>query len=180
MTNDKAGSGASAGWIATAIAVPVALVAGFVAFQILKPFERTNSTEPVKVDAAALAPEEAPLCAAVVAKLPETVRGLNRRPVVNGPEQNAAYGEPPLTVTCGGQTPAFPPQDLVYNVNGICWHADEGGKNWTTVDRRVAVKISLPEDLDGDGSAQLAGVFSAAVGQSIPPLDKIPTGCKPG
>jgi GNAT superfamily N-acetyltransferase len=37
-----------------------------------------------------------------VSQLPATVRDLTQRPVTAGAEQNAAYGDPALTVACGG------------------------------------------------------------------------------
>ena len=37
----------------------------------------------------------------MTSQLPATVRNLPARKVSAGPEQNAAYGEPPLTVACG-------------------------------------------------------------------------------
>ncbi len=49
----------------------------------------------------ALAPSDAAgVCRRSTAQLPATVVGRHRRPV-SGAEQNAAYGDPPITVACG-------------------------------------------------------------------------------
>jgi hypothetical protein len=180
----------SAGWIAALVALPVALVAGFVAFQVLKPTStppvaspsasvspRVMPTAPVSVAASKLDDRQAAACRALIAALPEQIRDLPRRPVSAGPEQNAAYGDPAIVVTCGGAAPSFPPTDFVYPISGVCWHPDAGGNAWTTVDREVPVTVSLPPPLAGNGSGQWAAAFSPVVSTSVPASTARPTGC---
>jgi len=96
--------------LAALIALPVALVAGFVTFRVLAPGGSASgdgaapgggATTAVDVAAPSLAPRTATVCRALLAKLPATLGDLTRRPVTAGAEQNAAYGDPPVTVACG-------------------------------------------------------------------------------
>jgi hypothetical protein len=185
VNNDEATR--SARRIATLIAVPVALLAGFVACQALRPAApaaspspsaspRVISTAPVTVAAARLDDRQTAICRSLVAKLPERVRDLARRPVTGAVEQAAAYGDG-LIITCGGPQPSFAPTDLVYPISGVCWAPNPGGSRWTTVDREVAVELQLPADAAGPGSGQWAAAFSGVIAANVPPLAAKPGGC---
>lgn len=111
----------SAALMATLIAVPVTVaVAGFT-FAKLAPdtpaaepapaatSAQPQSTAPVEMAAPKLPERPEIVCRALTSQLPSTVRGLGQRPVTAGPEQNAAYGDPALTVACGGDEPTPAP-----------------------------------------------------------------------
>ena len=94
-----------------------------------------------------------------------------------GAEQNAAYGEPPITVACGVAPPTFAPTDELYPLSGVCFVSatTDGGTVWTTVDRTVAVAVRVPGP--AEGSAQSVIPFSAAIGANDPPLATPPANC---
>lgn len=186
MNNDQTPRSAerSARWLATLIAVPVALLAFFVAYQALKPSApapapsstpRAIPTGPAAVAPIALDERQAAVCKALVAAMPAQVRDLPRRAVTGATDQAAAYGD--LLVRCGGPQPSFAPTDFVYPLSGVCWHPDAAGNFWTTVDREVPVTVALPKELAGSGSAQWAAAFSAAVVGNVPALAVRPSGC---
>src|SRR6266404_870114 len=89
---------------ATFIAVPVTLaVAGLSLWAYggfgsaaNGPTTPPPATSAVTMPATALTEDVATACRAVVAKLPDNIRDLHRRPVTAGAEQNAAYGDPPI------------------------------------------------------------------------------------
>lgn len=199
---DRATRGAAL-W-ATLVAVPVTLaVAGFT-FAKLAPDEpaaptaspsavRSQSSTPVQLPAPDLAERPATVCRALVSQLPPTVRDLNQRPVTAGAEQNAAYGDPALTVACGGSPPAkpcpsptaggalpagcFPNTDEVWGVNRVCWHPIEqaDGTVLTTVDREVPVQVRVPK---GYGPAlQWVGAISDVIVATVPSAKTAPAGC---
>jgi hypothetical protein len=116
-------------------------------------------------------------CRALVAKLPNALRGLARRPVTTGTEQNAAYGDPPITVACGVAAATYPPTDAVFGLDAVCWHAARaaGGAVWTTVDRQVPVRVTVPDAYQGQLLVELAPPVIAAV-PSLPAA-RIPNGC---
>lgn len=172
---------------ATAVAVPVTVLVG--ALLVASFSDRAApapppsgvspapATAPVTMAAPDLPERPAAVCRALLARLPRTVRGLPQRPVTAGPEQNAAYGEPPVTVACGGPAPSVAAQDFLYTTDGVCWHAAAGGPGtvFTTVAREVPVRVTVPS---GFGQpAQWANEFSASVVAAIRSAGTAPSGC---
>jgi hypothetical protein len=125
-----------------------------------------------------LTPEATEICRAIVADLPDTVAGSARRPVSAGAEQNAAYGDPPVTLACGTGPPPVENTATVFPLSGVCWfsQAAPDATVWTTVDRAVPVSVTVPGPQDA--SAQTVIGFSAAVGAADPVrATGVPSGC---
>ncbi|MDR7273281.1 DUF3515 family protein [Catenuloplanes atrovinosus] len=173
---------------ATIVAVPVAVIVALVAISALPDAEpeaapssgapRPVPTTPVEMAAPTLGTDETVACRALTSQLPVTLRDLPQRPVSAGPEQNVAYGEPAITVACGGDQPSFLATDLVYPLSGVCWHATEtaSGSTWTTVDRRVPVTVTIPKDYESPG--QWTTEFSATIASTLLSREDVPTGCR--
>jgi len=180
----------SAALLATLIAIPVTLLVAVLAFTKLAPdtpaaapspsatTPRAQSTAPVEMAAPALAARPATVCRALLSQLPQTIRDLNQRPVTAGPEQNAAYGDPALTVACGGTEPNFPATDEVWTVNRVCWHAAEQADATvlTTVDRETPVTVRVPRSYEQP--LQWAAPISDVIVASVPSGGAIPSGCQ--
>jgi hypothetical protein len=139
---------------------------------------RAQSTAPVPMAAPRLPDRSATVCRALLSKLPATVRDLAQRPVAAGPEQNAAYGDPALTVGCGLPAPAFPPEDDVWVVNSVCWHPVEkpDAVVLTTVDREVPITATVPRRY-GQPLQWIAPISSAAVAAVPSTKTAVPSGC---
>lgn len=161
---------------ATLVALPAALIAGVIAFFALRPAAEPadpaagpspGATAAVTMTAPALPEADTVICRALVAGLPATVRGLTRRPVTAGSEQNAAYGDPPITLACGVKRPDVAVTDEVFTLSNVCWYASTDGKatTWTTLDRQVPVAVTVPAGYDQPG--QWTNEFSGAVLSSI-------------
>jgi hypothetical protein len=191
----------SAALWATVIAVPVAVLVGFLIFsQVIKTADRAAPTPaattpaavpsaPVPMAAPKLSARAAEVCLAVTSQLPTTLRDLPARKVTAGPEQNAAYGEPPITVACGGARPAMCPSVTatagcvpldteLLNMNSVCWYANEqtGQTAFTTMDREVPVTVTVPTSYQQ--GAQWANEFSDAVVETDKSITKgVPSGC---
>ncbi|MBO4208746.1 DUF3515 family protein [Micromonospora echinofusca] len=147
---------------ATLVAVPVTVAVALFAFARLSPdapetpdapvagpsatAARPQSTTPVELAAPQLGERQATVCRALLSQLPPTVRDLAQRPVTAGAEQNAAYGDPALTLACGVAPVEVPPTDDVWVINGVCWHAAQRPEATvlTTVDREVPVQVTVP------------------------------------
>jgi uncharacterized protein DUF3515 len=177
---------AAALW-ATAVAVPVAVLVGVLIFIKLIPGAEdtdrpdTAATSPAAVPAAPvpvaapkLAPRAAEVCLAVTSQLPSAIRTLPARKVTAGPEQNAAYGEPPITVQCGVPQPAMCEtlaggsgcvrlDTELLIMNDVCWYAAPGAQAnvFTTMDREIAVRVTVPATYQQP--AQWANEFSDTV-----------------
>ncbi|WP_405116383.1 DUF3515 family protein [Micromonospora sp. NBC_01405] len=179
----------SAALMATLIAVPVTVaVAGFT-FAKLAPdtpaaepapaatSAQPQSTAPVEMAAPKLPERPEIVCRALTSQLPSTVRGLGQRPVTAGPEQNAAYGDPALTVACGGDEPTPGTTDDVWVVNKVCWYPVEGpdATVLTTLDRETAVRVTVPHT---HGPAlQWVSPISDVVVATVPSGGAVPAGC---
>ncbi|BCL16187.1 DUF3515 family protein [Micromonospora sagamiensis] len=137
-----------------------------------------KATTPVQMAAEPLAERPATVCRALLAKLPSTVRELPQRPVTAGPEQNAAYGDPALTVSCGVPEPAIPATDTVWVVEQVCWHASEQSDVTvlTTVDREAAVRVTVPKRYEQP--LQWVSPISEAIVASILTAGPVPSGCR--
>jgi Protein of unknown function (DUF3515) len=176
---------------ATAIALPVTIAVAVLALLQLRPdppaagpsigstaAPRVQSTAPVSMPAPPLADRPATVCRALTARLPAAVRDLRQRPVTAGPEQNAAYGDPALTVACGVPTASFPPTDDVWVVNRVCWHAAERSDAvlLTTVDREVPVQVTVPRAYEQP--LQWIAPISETIVAAVPSAATAPQGCR--
>jgi hypothetical protein len=171
--------------LAALIALPVALAAGYLVFRVLTPAAHQGpspsvslATSPVPMAAPSLAPQTATVCRALLAALPDRVRDRVRRPVTAGPEQNAAYGDPAITLACGaGPLPSVPQTDDVYVMSGVCWWAAPGPATttWIAIDRTVAITVTIPNRYDSQG--QWANEFSGPIVSSVPSVSTVPWGC---
>ncbi|BCJ54655.1 hypothetical protein Asp14428_61300 [Actinoplanes sp. NBRC 14428] len=193
----------SAALWATVVAVPVALLVGLVIFfQVLPdgdagPAPSAAATPPAAVPSAPVqmaAPKlparAAQVCLAVTSQLPVQVRDLVGRKVSAGPEQNAAYGEPPITVACGVTRPRMcqsldesgsgcvPMDTELLTMNRVCWYADKqpAATVFTTMDREVPVQVTVPQQYEQ--SAQWANEFSDVVVETDKSITEgVPSGC---
>jgi hypothetical protein len=195
----------SAALWATAIAVPVAVLAGILIFSHVRgqadaseaaagPSASTPaiaSTAPVAVPAPKLSPRAAQVCLAVTSQLPLSPRGVPQRKVTAGAEQNAAYGDPAITVTCGGAQPKVctTPEDdgtktgclpmitRLVMMNNVCFHVDSkpAAAVFTTMDREVPVAVTVPRSYAKP--AEWALEFADPIVETDRSLAKVPYGC---
>jgi Protein of unknown function (DUF3515) len=188
---------------AAVIAIPIAIAVGLLIFWKIAPSGGTTPeaqssasapvavpSTPVRMAAPKLTGRAAQACLAVTSQLPMKVRDLPARRVSAGPEQNAAYGEPPITVSCGvpqptlcervdgGHAGCVPLDATMLKMNGVCWYGQDlpASDIFTTMDREVAVQVSVPSSYEQTG--QWANEFSDAVVKTILSKTKgVPTGC---
>jgi hypothetical protein len=136
-----------------------------------------------------LSARAAAVCLAVTSQLPVKLRDLPARKVTAGPEQNAAYGEPPITVACGVPAPKMcttpdggpdcvPLDTELLNMNRVCWYARPGpaANVFTTMDREQAVQVTVPSSYRQP--AQWANEFSDIVVKTDKSkTEGVPSGC---
>jgi Protein of unknown function (DUF3515) len=172
---------------ATVVSLPIAVLVLLFLFSKLAPpaddppassaAPSAQSTAPVEMAAPALSDRSATVCRALLSMLPDRLGDRAQRPVTAGPEQNAAYGDPPVTVACGVTPASYPLTDEVWSTKGVCWHlskeAASGAAVWETVDREVAVKVTTPSVYD----PQVAVAFAAPIASSVKRLADPPSGC---
>jgi hypothetical protein len=164
--------------LATLVALPVALVVGIVVYFGLKPSDTTHqpaagspapsvaaNSAPVTITASPLAGRPTLVCRALLARLPDRLGDLTRRPVTAGAEQNAAYGDPPVSLSCGVPGPSAAVDAQFLRLSGICWYASPAADDtvWSLLGREVPLRVNVPNRYEG----QLLIGLSAAIGSSI-------------
>lgn len=185
-TTRTADTTSGAARIATLAAVPITLLAGVLAFWSLGGFRSAEdtggpaplSTGPVGMAAPGLDERAGAVCPVLIARLPEALRDRPSRPVTAGADQNAAYGDPPLTLSCGTPLPPYPPEATLNGLSGVCWYTEKGAAadRWTTVDRAVPVTVVVPHEYEPAG--QWVIDFSPAIRDVVPAAERIPFGCR--
>lgn len=176
--------------MAALIAVPVALAVGAVVFWQLDratdpgpQLPKVQATGPVRMDAPALSDDATIACRALLSQLPDEIGDRPRRPVTAGSEQNAAYGDPAITLSCGtgAGSSTVPAMDDVSWLNGVCWYAapDKTGTTWYTLDRVVPITVRIPAAYQR--TAEWAIDFSAPIAGSVRSVtaDQLIAGCQP-
>jgi hypothetical protein len=173
---------------ATVVALPVAALIAVLAIRagqedpVARPTPSATApsphpTTPVEMAAPALQERAATVCRALLSRLPATVQGMAQRPVTAGPEQNAAYGDPAVTVACGVPAAQVPPTAELFDLDQVCWYQTAGDQAtvWTTVDREVPVRVTVPKEYDTPGQKAIA--FSDALVAAVPSRPDVPSGC---
>ncbi|WBB81980.1 DUF3515 family protein [Micromonospora sp. WMMD882] len=181
----------NAALVAALVAVPVTVAVAGVTFAALAPegpadpdpgpsvtAVRPQATTAVEMAAAPLAERPATVCRALLSQLPPAVRELTQRPVTAGAEQNAAYGDPALTVACGVPEPTVPAADTVWVAGKVCWYVREeaAATVLTSVDRETGVQVTVPRAYEQP--LQWITPVADAVVASVPSADPVPTGCR--
>lgn len=171
--------------LATFTAVPVMLLAGLGAFAIFGGFSADpkpeptpagpQSTAPVTMTKTPLTERQAKVCLAFIGQLPGALRELKARTVTAGPEQNAAFGDPPITAACGGPQPNVGLTDQVWRLDSVCWQ-QAGATTWTSIGREVPVTVTVPASYPA--ATQWVIEFSTPVASSILSQGALPSGCK--
>jgi hypothetical protein len=171
--------------VATLVALPVAVIVGVASFWWLGGFggtrpakPRPQSTAPVAMAAPPLDEQRATACRNLLPRLPGVIRDRPRRPVTAGIDQNAAYGDPAITIACGVPAVTLPTGADVYVLSGVCWYSQPAGPGsaWTTVDRATPVRVVVPGSYPAPG--QWVIEFSGPVAAALPRRpDTAPSGC---
>ena len=96
---------------------------GVVASLALLPLLAGCGSGTVSIDVPDLDGADAATCADLVAALPDTLGGQDRREVDPDDAPGAAWGDPAYVLTCGVPRPEDVPQDAVCNViGGVGWY----------------------------------------------------------
>lgn len=90
-------------------------------------------------------------CTALTADLPDSLGdGLARRELASPLPGAAAFGDPPVVVTCGaeGVAAGYQPDALLSEVDGVGWFAEQldDRVRYSTPTRRPQVVLTLPAD----------------------------------
>lgn len=118
----------------------------------------TGCTTAVEVADPAIAGQDAAVCGPLLAALPAEVLGSVARETTS--QWARAWGDPPITVICGGPEPAgLTATSQCLEVSGVGWweQAGDRGTVWTTIGRAAVVTLGVPSEY-GDPVSALAQI----------------------
>ena len=117
-----------------------------------------------------VAPAERAACESLVDDLPTDVGDDRERvPVLPADGLGAAWGDPAIVMTCGGDVPEISRTAECTEVNGVGWYVDEAvmadesaAATLVTVGYRPIVTLEVPADQRPEGAAAaMAGLADA-------------------
>ena len=136
---------------------------------LLAPTMASCVQDPVPIAEPELDPEQERACRALVADLPQSLAGADRVEVTPSNAPGAAWGDPPVVLTCGGEVPdGFGRTAFCQEVNDVGWYVPDAALKdeardvtMVTVGYRPIVTVEVPAELRPEGlatvSAELAG-----------------------
>ncbi len=110
----------------------------------------------------------ASICTSLMAALPQRVLEQERRIVEPG-VFTAAWGDPTITLRCGGdKPPTLNAGSACFEVNAVGWFAEEGqgGYLFTTVGRATYVEVGVPSVYAPEANALVD--LADAIKNSVP------------
>ena len=113
-------------------------------------------------------------CAQVIAALPIEVGGQPARVTESDANNVAAWGDPPIVLTCGIELPvAYEQTSTLADVSGISWLPEplENGTLFTTIGRNPRVQVAVPSWVQSPSSvlSELAPSLLTATQQQETP-----------
>ncbi|MEU8226806.1 DUF3515 domain-containing protein [Kribbella sp. NPDC048915] len=115
------------------------------------------SPGPAAVPVPSPAPEVAAACAGLVQALPGKILDAERRETSPKSPLTAAYGDPPIELTCGVSPPAgmAEAETKCFEVNGVGWFAKEvqNGVVFTTIGRALYFEVAVPSKYAPEANA---------------------------
>lgn len=154
--------------IATLIAVPVMVIAGFIAFAALK--YSGDDPAPSPIESYATGGPGAEQCGDFVEKLPAELGDFNDKTIDDTTVRWRKADSDPIVLRCGVQRPAdFAPTSSLQVINPIQWFltdtVDGVGQAYVSVDHRPYIAVWLPT---GAGNAPITDI-SALIAENLTP-----------
>ncbi|WP_440712541.1 DUF3515 domain-containing protein [Gordonia sp. FQ] len=159
--------------IATLVAIPVMVVAGFIAFAVL----RSDRASTVPIESYSTSSENADLCGPLIAKLPESFDDYRHKKVdgntVTWTSNKSGDSGDPLMLRCGVARPKdLAPTSALQVINAVQWFMTDSdtsrGQAFVVVDRRPYVAVWVPV---GSGNGALTDISGLVAGLPEAPLD---------
>jgi hypothetical protein len=124
------------------------------------------------VDVPPATPQADASCPALMSTLPLELAGEPSRRVGSDTPYAYAWGDPPIVLVCGVDRPAgFVVGVSAIQINGVQWFVDTSDPEstvWTTIDRPVYVRITLPAEVDSAPVTALTPQIAAALPYTEP------------
>lgn len=110
--------------------------------------------------------------------LPAELAGEERRDVTPGDVTAAAWGDPPIVLTCGGEPPELDRFAPCLEANGVGWFVEsededdpEAPATVTAAGYRPTVTVEIPGERQPEGVASVTAGLAAAVEEHLELVD---------
>jgi hypothetical protein len=138
------------------------------------------SAGPVRIDAADLDAADRTACQAVLADLPDELADESRRDVQPADAIGAAYGDPPIVVTCVDQVPeSFDKFSQCQQVNDVGWYVPDeqvadpdSDAVLTALSHGPFVQVTVPAEYRPDGAAAVLAELSKPISDNLELVDE--------
>ena len=138
------------------------------------------AAEPVSLATTPLTAQSEQACRDLLDALPETLAGQDRREVVPADALGAAYGDPPIAVTCTDRPPPdFDEFASCDQVNDVGWFvprelvADpDADAALSAMSHRPIVQLDVPRDYRPEGAAAALAELSAPIQEQLELVDE--------
>jgi hypothetical protein len=127
---------------------------------------------PVEVPPPTPSEDAAGICRSLIATLPETVDGHDRRETDPASDYTAAWGDPAIILACGvTKPPGLGPASQCFEVNGVGWFAEQQEQRvrFTTIGREAFVQVIVPKDHAPEANPLVD--LAAPITRQIPVVD---------
>ncbi len=129
------------------------------------------SNDPVAVsEPADLAAADRETCRALLDDVPDSLGGRERREVEPADTLGAAWGDPPIVMTCGGEAPALSPTALCEEANGVGYFVEDAELKDDSTDVTLVtagydpiITVEVPAEQRPEGVAAAMAGLAAAV-----------------
>jgi hypothetical protein len=133
---------------------------------------------PVRIDSPGVSAGDRAACEALLDDLPATLYDQERRLVAPAAALGAAWGDPPILLTCGTGPPAeFDEFSRCLEANGVGWfvppsdEAEGVDLTVTTAGHRPRVSVEIPADYRPEGLASVTANLAPLVDQHLELVD---------
>jgi hypothetical protein len=127
---------------------------------------------PVHVDTPDVTPAADLACPVLMAQLPLELAGETSRLVDSDTPYAYAWGDPAVVLVCGVDPPAgYVVGASTIVISGVEWFVDDSDPDvvvWTTVDRTVPVRVSVPASTDSASVTALCPIIATALPYTEP------------
>jgi hypothetical protein len=136
--------------------------------------------EPVSISSPDVGPAARVTCEQFLADLPSRLAGEQERALARDSALGAAWGEPPIVLTCGGERPdEFDRFSSCVEANGVGWfvppraEADQSATaTLTAAGYRPVVRVTVPGDYRPEGISAVMAELAAPVKAHLRLVDR--------
>lgn len=129
------------------------------------------SADPVIVSPPAdLSAPDRETCRALLDDVPDALGGRERREVEPADALGAAWGDPPIVMTCGGEAPALSPTAVCEEANGVGYFVEDAPLKDDSIDVTLVtagydpiITVTVPAEQRPEGVAAATAGLAAAV-----------------